>query len=188
MKGFLFFIPAVLVVSGCAMNAEKPSVGAVSEADYCLGSTDLPKNLAPYFDEVDDPELLASTIGEPDKGMLCQGKVYQAKEDTDVPVYRAWNSTNPNSQFGNWWAFDKPRGLTATYREDYEICYQWSPLDKLVSCTLRAGSKVVVGNGQSATCSQYLTYNKSAAQQVYIQNSEQDTLHCDVKDAEFSWK
>lgn len=191
MKGFLTIIPAALLVSGCAIQTtEQPSTSAMAanEADHCLGSTDLPTNLAPYFEAVDDPQLLASTIGELDKGMLCQGKVYQAKEDTEVPVYRAWNSTNPNSQYGNWWAFQQPKGLTANYREDYEICYQWSPLDKLASCKLRAGSTIVVGNGQSAICSQYLTYDKSAAQQVYIQDSEQDTLFCDVKDAAFSWQ
>lgn len=191
MKGMLFFIPAVLVISGCAIQADKPSsetMTTATEANDCIGSTDLPPELAPYFDEVDDPELLASTIGEPDKGMLCQGKVYQAKVDTQVPVYRAWNSTNPNSQFGNWWAFQQPSGLTAKYREDYEICYQWSPLDKLVSCQLNAGSNIVVGNGQSATCSQYLTYGTSAAQQVYLDNASQQTQHCDVKDAVFSWQ
>lgn len=189
MKGLLATAPVLIMLVGCATPPNTyPPTKSAELASSCLGTTDLPEHLAPYFDEVEDPELLNSTLGKTDQGKLCQGKVYQAKADTEVPIYRAWNSTNPNSQFGNWWAFSQPSGLTAQYRKEYEICYQWSPLDKLVSCRLSAGSKIVVGNGQSATCSEYLTYGKSAAQQVYLDNAAQQTLHCDVKNAVFSWQ
>ncbi|MGB2065778.1 MAG: hypothetical protein ACPHUL_11490 [Marinomonas gallaica] len=190
MKGFLTTVPVVLILlTGCATQPSNSlSTIPAEPTSVCLGTAALPEHLTPFFDEVNDPALLASTLGETDQGKLCQGKVYQAKANTEVPVYRAWNSTNPNSQFGNWWAFDQPSGLTAQYREAYEICYQWSPLDKLVSCQLSAGSKIVVGNGQSATCSEYLTYEKSPAQQVYLENASEQTLNCDVKDAVFSWR
>ncbi|MVD33254.1 hypothetical protein D6U54_19075, partial [Vibrio cholerae] len=64
--------------------------------------------------------------------------------------------------------FELPSGYTADYRKNFEICYQWSPLDKLAKCTLKAGTKVVVGNGQSAKCSEYLSYPVSEKQQVFI--------------------
>lgn len=189
MKGLFATLPIFLVIAGCASQPDDTLPATpVEEATPCLGTTDLPKHLIPYFDEVKDPELLASSLGETDQGKLCQGKVYQAKANTEVPIYRAWNSTNPNSQMGNWWAFYQPSGFISQYRKDYEICYQWSPLDKLVSCRLKAGSKIVVGNGQSASCSEYLTYDKSAVQQVYLDQADSQTLKCDVKSAVFSWQ
>ncbi|WCN07768.1 hypothetical protein [Marinomonas mediterranea] len=181
-----------LTLIGCAAHTpDKDNESVATSApieNVCIGTTDLPDSLSPYFEEVQDEALLTQTLGQPEKGMLCQGKVYQAKADTQVPLYRAWNSTNPHSQFGKWWAFSQPEGLVSKYRSDYEICYQWSPLDKLVSCTLKAGTKVVVGNGQSAMCSKYLTYDVSQSQQVYLAEAEQSLSNCDVKDAVFSWE
>lgn len=154
----------------------------------CEGNTELAENLAPHFVAVKDPVLLQQTLGEPEKGKLCQGQVYQSKSDSKVTLYRAWNSTNPNSQFGNWWAFDLPSGKIAQYREDYEICYQWSPLDKMVTCTLKANVNVVVGNGQSAYCSDYLSYPVSAAQQVYVDNAKDALTDCKEFDGIMSWQ
>lgn len=134
----------LVVIQGCAT---KPATTSAN-VSVCEGTVALPSALAGKFKSVDDPKLLDYAMGEPLAGGLCQGAVYQSTEE--VTIYRAWNSTNSGSQFGNWWAFNQPAGKTADYRKDYEICYQWSPLDKLVQCTLKVGSKVVVGNGQSA--------------------------------------
>ncbi|GGX73739.1 hypothetical protein GCM10007392_46530 [Saccharospirillum salsuginis] len=154
----------------------------------CEGSTDIPPHLSTQFEPVTDPALLNEALGAPNEGELCQGQVYVALEETRIQIYRAWNSTNPGSRLGNWWAFDKPSGRVADYREDYEICYQWSPLDKMVSCTLTPGTKVVVGNGQSAQCSQYLTYPVSAEQQVYIDEAAEAVANCADYDGMFSWE
>jgi len=175
----------VLSTSACShfgITSEQPK-----PEKSCAGTTDLPGSLKAQFVAIEDSTLLQATLGEPEKGKLCQGQVYQSKPDSQVTVYRAWNSTNPNSRFGNWWAFNLPRGKIAQYREDYEICYQWSPLDKMVACTLKANAKVVVGNGQSAFCSDYLTYPVSAAQQVYLDNAKDMVLDCKEYDGVMSW-
>jgi len=154
----------------------------------CLGSSDLPENLATGFEKIEDKEFLNEALGSPNKGKLCQGQVYKSKAGTQVTIFRAWNSTNPNSKFGKWWAFQKPSGKISTYRSEYEICYQWSPLDKLVSCTLAPETKIVVGTGQSAECSEYLTYQVSDKQQIYIDNASVSLTGCTIFDGEFSWK
>ena len=74
------------------------------------------------------------------------------------------------------------------YRSDYEICYQWSPLDKMTHCLLKADVKIVVGTGQSAECSEYLTYSASAEKQIYIDDATGSLINCKTYDAVFSWK
>lgn len=169
-------------------STKQPQQISVNHASQCLGTTELANSVAGDFVKIEDPELLNRSLGQTTKGMLCQGQVYQTTAESKLTIYRAWNSTNPNSQFGQWWAFNKPSGSTAKYREEYEICYQWSPLDKLVTCTLKPNTKVVVGTGQSAECSQYLSYPVSASQQIYIENADQAVINCSVYHAEFSWK
>lgn len=153
----------------------------------CPGNVDLPLALTGEFDVVEDAALLESALAGPTEGKLCQGKVYQAKQSVDVTLYRAWNSTNPGSRFDNWWAFHRPDGNVAQYRHNYEICYQWSPLDKLTHCKLNAGSKIVVGTGQSAECSKYLTYPTSTSLQVYIEDAASSLYECIDYDVVFSW-
>jgi hypothetical protein len=123
-----------------------------SNSSTCPGTANLPSELAPYFVADVDETLLKSAIASPNQGMLCQAKVYKLKEDALLPLYRAWNSTNPNSKLGHWWGFNLPVGKSSQYRADFEICYQFSPLDKLSQCKLKAGSKIVVGTGQSMLC------------------------------------
>lgn len=175
----------LLLLQGCVSYQEESDFVT---SQVCEGSSDLPSVLAVQFEPVQDEQLLNEALGEPEKGKLCQGKVYVSKSDSEVKIYRAWNSTNPNSRYGKWWAFNKPDGSVAQYREDYEICYQWSPLDKMVSCTLKPDTKIVVGNGQSAKCSEYLTYPVSAKQQVYIINASDAVLNCTEYDGVLSWK
>ena len=171
---------------GCAGAPAVVGNKAIPQA--CIGEVDLPPELAAQFDPVQDAQLLNEAIGEPEKGKLCQGRVYKSKANTQVTIFRAWNSTNPNSRFGQWWAFDKPSGRISTYRSDYEICYQWSPLDKMVSCTLKPETKIVVGNGQSAWCSEYLTYPVSEAQQIYMSDADNTVTDCVDYDGVMSWQ
>jgi hypothetical protein len=159
-----------------------------SEESRCIGSVELNPQVAKLFAVSDDREMLQRALGEPKQGKLCQGKVYQFKQGQTLPLYRSWNSTNPNSQMGSWWAFNKPMGKVSLYRNDYEICYQWSPLDKLTQCQLKAGAKVVIGNGQSAQCSNYLSYPVSSVQQVYIEHSSELMQDCEQFDGVFKWQ
>jgi len=188
MKGIVIATSFIFLSACSSFQNQTVSTDIQLPQQDCIGSTELPAFLKDQFAPIDDEMLLQATLGMPEKGMLCQGQVYQSNTDSKVILYRAWNSTNPKSQFGSWWAFYEPSGLIAKYREDYEICYQWSPLDKMVSCTLKAGTKVVVGNGQSAECSQYLTYPVSAAQQVYLEQASDAVFNCQYFDGVMNWQ
>jgi len=184
MRKRLIMLGMVLLQS-CAGQAVMQGAGS---SEGCQGTTALPPAIAGNFVPVNDPALLANALGAPEKGGLCQGQVYQSRENVQIPVYRLWNSTNPNSQLGNWWTFEQPAGLVSAYRENYEICYQWSPLDMMTRCTLEGGQKIVVGNGQSAKCSDYLSYPVSARQQVYISVAAVAVSGCTSYDAELQWR
>jgi hypothetical protein len=192
---YLIAILLVLSCSACTLDSGKgsgvqPPV-ALEQAQVtaqCPGTVALPTAVAGAFEKIEDDALLQSALGQPKKGGLCQGQVYQTKKDTRVIVYRAWNSTNPSSQMGNWWAFHIPEGKVSQYRSDYEICYQWSPLDTMTHCTLKADTKVVIGTGQSAECSPYLLYPASTKIQIYIKDAASSVADCAVYDGEFSWK
>ncbi|SGY91836.1 Putative uncharacterized protein [Moritella viscosa] len=196
----------ILSCSGCALLVKKdpippeidpadvdvpvlllPSTATPISTAECAGDMELPVEFSRKLTAVSDPELLAQSIGEPDEGRLCQGQVYVAKQNTKILLFRAWNSTNPASKLGEWWALKSPRGQIAEYRSDYQICYQWSPLDKLTLCSLKAGAKVVIGTGQSATCSDYLEYPTSEKKQVYLANADADLFDCTSYNAEFNW-
>lgn len=178
----------ITTLYGCANYSIDQPVPINTANQDCAGSTQLTQEFSDKFEPVEDISLLSASLGSPNKGKLCQGKVYKTKKNTSITLYRAWNSTNPNSQLGNWWAFEAPSGDIAKYRSDYEICYQWSPLDTLVSCTLNPETKVVVGTGQSAECSDYLNYPVSATQQIYIENASSVLSNCTGLKGQFSWK
>ncbi|MDO6705502.1 hypothetical protein [Photobacterium sp. 1_MG-2023] len=199
MKANLSFttvIFATLSLTACTSTMESTNTQAsaaqatqtILNTSQCIGTTQPPAAWASKLVAVDDPALLTNAIGEPNKGKLCQGQVYEVKAGEALTIYRAWNSTNPNSQFGAWWATSQPNGKVAQYREGYEICYQWSPLDKMTRCELSPGSKLVIGNGQSAQCSEWLTYPVSAEQQLYLEGTETLVSNCQTFDAVFGWE
>ncbi len=188
---FMSCLLAVLIVSGCAQfGSDKVTLSADAAGSplACRGTTQPPKSLASILEPVKDNALLKASLGAPEEGKLCQGKVFRVKPGKSLTLFRAWNSTNPNSQFGQWWAFEQPSGKVASYREDYEICYQWSPLDKLSRCEIQAGTLLVVGTGQSAKCSEYLTYSESSAQQIFIENAKLAAENCSSFDLMFKWQ
>ncbi|KHT61478.1 hypothetical protein RJ45_22715 [Photobacterium gaetbulicola] len=180
---WMLTVTLLVIVQGCASDPVPTT--QVSEPS-CVGSTMISADLRDKFELVQDPALLSQALGEALAGKLCQGAVYQSTQE--VIIYRVWNSTNPQSQFGQWWSFNRPSGQVSAYRKDYEICYQWSPLDKLVECTLKPGTKVVVGNGQSAKCSEYLSYPVSEKQQVYITEASESAMNCQSYDGVISWQ
>lgn len=160
----------------------------INLADFkCPGNTELPEEFTGFFEPIEDEILLESSIDMSMKGKLCQGKVYRAKKDVDIPIYSAWNSTNPNSRFGQWWSFKRPEGKISQYRNDFESCYQFSPLDKLTSCNIKEGAKLVVGTGQSVKCSENVIYTTSANQKIYIEDAASLMSNCTDFDGQFSW-
>lgn len=165
-----------------------PQHSAITQMSHaeCEGSVEPPAHLAGYLTASTNDVLLNQALGEPEKGGLCKGQVYEVKKD--FTIYRAWNSTNPGSEKGKWWAFNRPEGSVAQYREDYEICYQWSPLDMMTTCNIEAGTQLVIGPGQSAFCSQYLTYPTSTSQQIFITNAGTATSNCHVFQGVFQWQ
>ena len=193
IRPMIFAVSAVLVAGCAGLQMSDHSTGQADSAvaDFapvsCAGSVELPREFADLFEELNDETLLKTALGKPAEGKLCQGKVYRVKPDARVTLYRAWNSTNENSRFGQWWAFSQPSGNVARYRSDYEICYQWSPLDKMTQCTFKAGTKVVVGTGQSAACSAYLSYPASPVLQVFIANARSVSDACIDFDGQFKW-
>ena len=156
----------------------------------CTGTNNLPSEYAEIFEEIVDEPLLNRALNDINKGGLCQGKVYISKKDINIQIYRAWNSTNLNSRLGKWWAFNLPNGEIAQYRKNYEICYQFSPLDKLTRCNLKANTKIVVGTGQSVMCDKFLAYPTSETKQIYIENNVESPSLTDCKDYDglFNWK
>ncbi len=49
-------------------------------------------------------------------------------------------------------------------------------------------TKVVVGTGQSAECSDYLTYPVSDKQQIYIDDAANSLADCATFTGEFNWQ
>jgi len=117
--------------------------------------------------ETHDNALLQQALGVSGEGKLCAGKVFVAKKP--VSVYRVWNSDKAYTAYGRWWSFSLPAGPKAKYRRDNDICPSWSSLDRMSACTLKIGSKIVVGPGQSAKC-ETMTYAKSPTNQVFVPN------------------
>lgn len=142
----------------------------LAHADGCVGTViKPPEGMVPATDDA----LLASAIGAPGKGALCSGKVFEAKKA--VKVYRVWDASKSFTLYGSWWSFDKPVGPRDKYRLANDICPEWSPLNKMSSCTIKIGTKVVVGPGQSAQCADSLL-PASAVNQVKIPNDSRNNV------------
>ena len=61
------------------------------------------------------------------------------------------DSEGRTSRIGQWWTFDAPAGTLASFRQRYEVCEKWGTLRWVAQCTLRRGSVVVIGPGQSVS-------------------------------------
>lgn len=152
-------------------------------AEPCKGHlSQAPDGFAP----IDAPDLIALAKKGPGEGGVCDARAFRVERTRTI--YRAYNGTNPASRLGNWWALEQPSGAVSAYRENYQICYQWTPLDRLVRCTLSAGAEVVLGTGQSIVCSKYLNYPTSASVQLYIADAAAAVLDCAEFDAIMAWQ
>ena len=120
---------------------------------------------------VSDDALYKQALGEPTKGSLCTGQVFEAQKP--VKVYRVWNKAKGYTKLGRWWSFSAPRGPIEAYRTQNAICPEWSDLDMVSECTLKVGARVVVGPGQSANCKAG-SFPVSPTNQVFIPNETKD--------------
>ncbi len=102
---------------------------------------------------------LTSAVKPEGQGGISAGIVVRLTED--IPVYRMWSgpdkkdSRGNTNRLGSWWSYDAPQGPVSGYRADYEICNSWNDLSWVATCTLKKGSVVAIGPGQSvsaATC------------------------------------
>ena len=107
----------------------------------------------------------AAAEGASGHGGICRGRMYEVRERLEV--HRLSDAAR-DSPLGPWWALRPPAGSREAYREAYAICRTWNALDIAVTCTLKPGTRVVVGPGQSADCAEQ-TYPKSPVQQLYLQ-------------------
>jgi hypothetical protein len=114
----------------------------------------------------------------------------------DMPVYRMWNGPQAanNNRLGSWWAFDAPAGTREGYRRAYEICGGWNELQWVAACTLKQGTVVVIGPGQSvspevcADASGYERYEANGrAWQVYVNQAwnRTEALACPPADKDY---
>lgn len=183
----LWILLAASLLAGCSTlpssTPSKPTQTVTTlttdQTTDCVGSIQAP---AIGLEATSDPELLQSALGQPDKGQLCMGQVFVAT--APVTVYRVWDQAKSYTLYGRWWSFSLPQGPTDHYREANAICPGWSVLNQMSSCTLKVGSKIVVGPGQSADCGDGLIYPKSAVNQVYINNDSRNNVlwveNCDL--------
>lgn len=151
-----------LALASCASQAP-PAAPPPPVTAACNGAVMTPP---PGLRPATDAALLASAVGAPGKGGLCTGQVFVVERP--VTVYRVWDSRYPASQLGSWWSFDRPEGPRASYRHEEDICRSWSSLNKMTSCALKPGTKLVLGPGQSAACPAGYTIPASPANQIYL--------------------
>jgi hypothetical protein len=180
------FLLTALVLTGCSnlsspelsVATTAPASASAARSQACTGRILAQPGLIPDS----DPDLLVAALGQPDQGKLCMGQVFKVTEP--VRVYRVWDQAKDYTLYGRWWSFDLPQGPAENYRAANAICPNWSVLNQMSSCLLKAGSKIVVGPGQSADCGDGLVYPQSAVNQVFINNDSRTNLlwveNCDA--------
>ncbi len=179
MKNAMFYsrtLLPLLLLSACSTLPPSPDLSrtppSTSHAtSHCAGLIATPP---PGIIPTDDPALLQLAVGEPNQGKLCTGQVLIANKA--VLVYRVWDQARPGSLYGSWWSFQQPTGNREQYRIDNAICPEWSALDVVSVCQIKIGSKLVTGPGQSARCSDELTYPPSTVNQIYLPNNLQQNF------------
>lgn len=99
--------------------------------------------------------VLSEAVKPVGNGGISAGLV--VKLTKDVTIYRLWSGPEKKDEKGNtnrlgsWWSYDSPTGKADTYRVNYEICKNWNDLTWVATCTLKSGSVVAIGPGQSVT-------------------------------------
>lgn len=172
MKSHTFWLlPLVLLLGGCStvlISEQGPVLGV--DGIPCVGEVvEPPVGLI----EVEDNTLLQTVLKPSGEGMLCTGKVFEVMQA--VTVYRVWDGAKAYTLYGGWWSLNLPQGPKERYREENDICPEWSELNRISQCQLKIGAKVVIGPGQSANCEDF-TYAKSAVNQLYVPNDSRNNV------------
>ncbi len=159
---------AALLLAACASAPPRGETGidgiacTLPDAPLPVALRALPEQAVPLAAE-----------GASGHGGICRGRVYEVREPLEV--HRLSDATRA-SPLGPWWALRPPAGSRDAYREAYAVCRAWNALDIAITCTLKPGTRVVVGSGQSADCAER-TYPKSPVHQVYLPvNAQLDAL------------
>ena len=121
---------------------------------------------------IDDKALQARAQLASGKGGVCDARVFEAVDE--VVVYRVYDASKPWSAYGGWWSLERPQGPRGEYAQDNAICPEWSALDQLVTCRIKAGSKVVLGTTQNVTCENGQQLMKNANIQVFMANDSRN--------------
>jgi hypothetical protein len=163
---------AAALLTACAAQLPGPALVGV-DGQPCAGTVAAAAGLA----RRPDAELLARARGRPGEGRLCDGRTYVAR--APVTVHRLWDSSRPSSEFGVWWALEPPHGSRDDYRRKYAICPGWSRLDRVTTCTLKPGTPLVLGTGESVACGlPEATLPRSAAVQAFLPELRTRFLAC----------
>jgi len=98
---------------------------------------------------------LPSAVKPEGEGGISQGIV--ARLTQDIPVWRLWSgpekkdSRGNTNRIGQWWGYDPARGSQQEYRTRFEICLPWNDLTWVAKCTLKKGTVVAIGPGNSVS-------------------------------------
>lgn len=170
----LFVVLCVSILTACSTPGHN--------VDGCAGSIlEVPDALV----ETIDSKILAEAIGQPEKGALCKAKVFEALKP--VTVYRVWDESKSFTLYGRWWSLLVPVGPREAYQAQNAICPEWSVLNKMSACTLKIGTRVAIGPGQSARCADSLLA-ASPVNQVFVPNdSRNDELMVENCSAGEDW-
>ncbi|MDQ5896161.1 MAG: hypothetical protein RLZZ592_2247 [Pseudomonadota bacterium] len=146
MKRQMGWLALALVLAGCA----GPRGGMTLPPPLAARAVVLQPGEPGY-----DRARIDAAVKAPGQGGVSEGVVIRLAED--LPVWRLWNgpgrvdARGHTNRLGGWWSHDAPRGTVQAYRAAYEICLGWNELRWVARCTLKAGTVVVVGPGQSVS-------------------------------------
>ncbi|MFO0630270.1 MAG: hypothetical protein U0325_32235 [Polyangiales bacterium] len=151
---------------GCTANAPPPATTTATPAALACN--------APSPEAVEgaraiaDDALRARAVGAATEGKLCAATVYEATRP--IPVWRVWQRDREHTRRGRWWSLARPQGTRDAFRASAVVCAEWSALNALVRCEIRAGERFALGPGQSARCEGGAVLPASPALQVYVEN------------------
>lgn len=161
MRGLRRVALLVLPVLGACTSLPAPT-GIDGAA--CAGGV---PQAVPGLQPAEDSALLAMVRLAAGKGGVCAGSVFEVTRP--MVVHRVFDSRYPQAAMGRWWTFDAPRGSRDAYRSRFAICPEWSQLDRVITCNLKVGTRLVIGSTQSARCEDGL-YAAQPDLQVYVPN------------------